>query len=120
MACVLVADSDSVVRSSIGRALRLRGHRVRTAPSLQEARAELDAASRLDAIVIGLEIPDPRGVRAVWGPLRDAADGVPVVVCSASAKPKRTLGEVAAWFRKPLEVRQLLDFVDELDADGRR
>jgi len=78
---VLVVDDDAAIRTVIAQALRRDGHRVTTAASLREMRAELDAGVP-DVLVTDVMLPDGNGLDAIRD-VNAAHPALPVIVLSA-------------------------------------
>ncbi len=107
MASLLVLDSDATAREALAEALRLRGYRVRTAPT-KPSKASSSAIPKADLVVLGLA--DVEQAKAVAPVL----DGAPIIVCAATRAPVDALtgADVVAWFPKPTDVAKLLDFIE--------
>ena len=107
---VLVVDDDPAVSGSIGRALRLEGYEVDTAPDGSTALEEL-AMKPPDAVVLDLQLPDLDGLE-VCRRLRAAGDDTPVLMLTArDAIDDRVLGLDAGaddYLVKPFALAELL------------
>jgi DNA-binding response OmpR family regulator len=80
MSCLLVIEDDSSIRSALERGLAAQGHDILTAES-GIAGLELVLASRPDAVLLDLGLPDVDGITMI-GMIR-AASQVPIIVITA-------------------------------------
>jgi two-component system CheB/CheR fusion protein len=107
---LLVEDNRDTLRF-LSLALGRRGHDVRTAASLSEARAEL-VAGDLDLLISDIELPDGTGLEL----MRELARrGVPGIAMSGfgseeDVQQSREAG-FSAHLAKPVEFRQLEDAI---------
>ena len=107
---VLIADDELAVRSSISRALELKGYRVGTAAGGHEALARLSESS-FDALVLDLMMPGVDGLD-VCRRMRAGGDGTPVLMLTArDAVGDRVAGLDAGaddYLVKPFALEELL------------
>ena len=107
---VLIADDELAVRSSISRALELKGYRVGTAAGGHEALARLSESS-FDALVLDLMMPGVDGLE-VCRRMRAGGDGTPVLMLTArDAVGDRVAGLDAGaddYLVKPFALEELL------------
>ncbi len=78
---VLIVDDDPELCSLVQRALDKEGHHTRTALSLAEARARLDA-DPVDLVILDLGLPDGSGL-TLCRELREHAAPVPILLLTA-------------------------------------
>lgn len=79
---VLVVDDDTVIRRSLGRALRLRGFTVAEADGGAAALARLAGDDPPDVLVLDISMPEVDGIE-VCRTLRAAGNDLPVLALSA-------------------------------------
>lgn len=109
MASLLVLDSDATAREAVTEALRLRGHRVRSASTTPASvSAPVSPVPQADLIVLGLADVEQANAAA------SVLDGAPTIVCASTRAPVDALTgvDVVAWFPKPTDVGKLLDFIE--------
>lgn len=115
---VLIVDDDDALRESLADLLSPHGYTVRTAASLAEARAHVDAA-RPDAALIDLRLPDGSGAELGRELI---AQGVAVVVTTGYDEPAivesvsalRSRG--ARYLEKPFPAAALLELLSDARA----
>jgi two-component system response regulator MprA len=116
---VLLVEDDPAVRGAVERALRGAGHLTELAPTGTQALA-LATANPYDAIVLDLGLPGLDGVE-VCRRLRDAGNGVPILMVTArAAVAERVEGLDAGaddYLVKPFALDELLARIRAL---GRR
>jgi two-component system response regulator MprA len=107
---ILIADDELAVRSSISRALELKGYLTGTAADGREALERLGAGG-FDAIVLDLMMPDVDGLE-VCRRMRAAGDATPVLMLTArDAIGDRVAGLDAGaddYLVKPFALEELL------------
>jgi FixJ family two-component response regulator len=111
---VAIVDDEEPVRTAIGRLLRAAGHEVRC---FADGRAVLDsmAERRPDCLIVDLHMPGMSGLQVLRA-LQLCGMAVPTVVITAydeldTEAACAAIG-AAAYLRKPLEERQLLDTIE--------
>ena len=113
---VLVVDDDVDLSDALADSLRSLGHRVNVAHDGAEA-LDILRASRHDVIVLDLMMPNTSGwefrVEQQKHPLLAE---IPVIAMSASTSPVALAISAAAFFRKPVDARQLSDAIHRLIA----
>jgi DNA-binding response OmpR family regulator len=112
---VLVVDDDGSVREVAARSLESEGFRVQRAADLEAARFHI-ASSRLDAIVLDIELPDGSGYDLLREIIQTAAAPV-IMLTSRQAEVDRVLGlELGAddYLVKPFFPRELVARVRKL------
>ena len=107
---VLVVDDHRDIRDALARYLGKHGYRVSTAESAAAARRLLDAAGRVDLVVLDLMMPGEDGL-SLTRHLRAKGD-LPIIVLTAMAEDTdRVVGlEMGAddYLTKPFNPRELL------------
>ncbi len=110
MATILIAEDDRRVRESVGRALRLEGYEVLTAPD-GAAALELVAREAPDLVLLDISMPNVDGL-TVCRRLRERGDTTPVVMLTARHEvPDRVAGLDAGaddYLVKPFALEELL------------
>ena len=89
---VLLVDDDSTFCTVLQRALARRGHRVRTAHSVQTAMAQA-ATDPPEWAVVDLKMPGESGLALIAG-LRALAPGMCIVVLTGYASVATAVGDV--------------------------
>lgn len=114
---ILVVDDDDVLRRTVTRALERAGYRVLGAANGFEARTTLDAEERVDLVIMDLVLPGLEG-QEVANLLKAHQPGIPVLYTSGytSLDSVRTgaMREGEPFLRKPFEVEELLETVEEI------
>jgi DNA-binding response OmpR family regulator len=117
---VLVVDDEPEVLDLVGRALKRDGHAIRTAGSLDGARAELDEA-RPEVIVLDMALGDGSGLE-LCKELRLRDERIPILLLTAHGEvPKRLAGFEAGaddFLAKPFSVAELRARVRALGRRG--
>lgn len=120
MAHILLVDDMPMVRNSIGRLLRIEGHRVDTAGDLAEARDCLQEGWP-DLVLVDIWMPGGSGLELMRA-LKSQRPQLPVIVMSGGA-PQTPLeyslavaeaDGATAILVKPFDNRQLLDLLAQL------
>jgi two-component system OmpR family response regulator len=115
---VLVVDDHDEVRSLLRRALARDGHVVRTAGSLEQARA---VVPEVDLVVLDLGLPDGEGLD-LCREVRAAGRGTPILVLTAQAATGRRIEGFEAgaddFLAKPFAVAELRARVKALGRRG--
>ena len=110
---VLIVDDDDDVREALVALLESEGYQVREARDGAEGIRELRGGG-IGVVLLDLWMPRMTGEQFRAEQLKDGTLGsVPVVVITADdavARKAAALG-VQGWMRKPIEVRDLLDYV---------
>ncbi len=113
---VLVVDDDFDIRDTLRELLEIEGLRVAIASTGREALQRLRDGVRPDLILLDLMMPEMSGWEFRGEQLRDPelAD-IPVVILSATPDVGKTASELhaAGYVRKPFDLDQLLDMVQE-------
>ena len=112
---ILVVDDDPSIAESLKDLLESEGYYVETAANGREALDLLRARQRPNLILLDLTMPVMGGADFRRQQLLDAAlSAIPVVVVSADADQQAEALEPAAWFRKPLNVEEIIPIVRNL------
>ncbi|WP_228939254.1 response regulator [Paraburkholderia saeva] len=114
MCTVLLADDNARDIEALKLVLEHAGHRVVTADNgcgaLLAVRRE-----RPDVVITDWNMPFMDGVELCFQMKRQPAlASIPVMMVSASSPPGISAAPWAAFFRKPVAIRRLLDVVSEL------
>ena len=114
---VLVIEDDEDIRSSLCSVLSGEGYSVSSSRNGREALAQLRSEPRPDVILLDLMMPVMNGTefRAAQLQVPELAS-IPVVVLTADLCGRELAGtpRVAAVFRKPFDVGELLDTIDSV------
>lgn len=109
MSDLLVVEDDDQLRKALALTLQARGHHVHAVATGTEALARV-AASRLDAVLLDLGLPDLDGL-AVIAAIRERS-GVPIVVLSARRDQSDKVSALDAgaddYLTKPFGIEELL------------
>ena len=114
---ILVVDDEASIQKILKRNLQASGYEVRVADN---GRLALDMVRQQhpDLILLDLHLPDLPGeevLRRLWADPRTR--DLPVAVLSADAMPEQRQRLVAAgavaYLTKPVDIRQLLQLIDE-------
>jgi DNA-binding response OmpR family regulator len=109
-ACVLVVEDDPLIRSSLGRALRVNGYEVAAVGSLAESVEEL-ASRAVDVVVCDLGLPDGDGLDLIEQ-LQATSPGLPVIVLTARSEEADVVAGLASgavdYVTKPFRLAELL------------
>jgi DNA-binding response OmpR family regulator len=104
---VLVVDDDDALREMVATALSLRGARVTTARSSEQARA---VEGVFDVALIDMNLNDGRGDELLAQLRKRGTVNAAMLVTGTVQKPRLVLGgEPDDWVRKPFEISQLVD-----------
>jgi two-component system cell cycle sensor histidine kinase/response regulator CckA len=104
---VLVVDDDDALREMVATALSLRGARVTTARSSEQARA---VEGVFDVALIDMNLADGRGDELLAQLRKRGTVNAAMLVTGTVQKPRLVLGgEPDDWVRKPFEISQLVD-----------
>lgn len=114
---ILLVDDDAILRDRMARALRERGHDVRTAASFDEAVAATKEESA-ELAVVDLKMPGRSGLELI-GALKGIDPGTRVFVLTgfgsiATAVEAMKLG-ASHYLTKPVDVDELLAAFDRAD-----
>lgn len=109
-ACILVVDDNKDVRDGLCELLAFEGYIVREAGDGGEALMELTTNGPPDLVLLDLRMPKMDGYEFLERKEAEGIGEVPVIVVSASLEQPLPY-PVAAVFRKPVEVNQLLGAV---------
>jgi CheY-like chemotaxis protein len=113
---ILVIEDDDDVREALAQLLEDEGYGVHAAHNGREGLQIASETALPRVIVLDLMMPVMSGWEFLAARRNDPRlRNVPVVVVSATGDPKR-LGEVTAFFRKPIDIRRLLQVVHEYAA----
>jgi CheY-like chemotaxis protein len=113
---VLIIEDDDDVRDALAQLLEDEGYGVHAAHNGREGLQIASEAAPPRVIVLDLMMPIMNGWEFLAARRNDPRlRNVPVVVVSAAGDPKR-LGEVTAFLRKPIDIRRLLQVVQEYAA----
>jgi CheY-like chemotaxis protein len=112
---ILVADDDFAVRESFRRALDSLGFTVRTAEDGKRALDLLRDGFAADIIILDLMMPIVSG----WEFLEEKAKDeglrkIPVLLMTAFDHGNAPFGNVVATFRKPADMRKLVQMIESL------
>jgi CheY-like chemotaxis protein len=112
---ILVADDDFAVRESFRLALTALGFTVKTAEDGQRALGMLRDGFRADIIILDLMMPIVSG----WEFLEEKAKDdtlrkIPVLLMTAFDHGNAPFGNVVATFRKPADMRKLIQVIESL------
>jgi CheY-like chemotaxis protein len=113
---VLVVDDDFDIRDTLRELLEIEGLRVAIASNGREALQRLRDGVRPDLILLDLMMPEMSGWEFRGEQLRDPRlAGIPVVILSATPDVGKTAQELkaAGWVRKPFDLDELLEMVQE-------
>jgi two-component system cell cycle sensor histidine kinase/response regulator CckA len=104
---VLVVDDDDALREMVATALSLRGARVTTARSAEQAR---DLEGSFDIALIDMNLDDGRGDDLLAQLRKRGSVNAAMLVTGTVQKPRLVVGgEPDDWLRKPFEISQLVD-----------
>jgi CheY-like chemotaxis protein len=104
---LLVVDDDDALREMMGTALTLRGARVVTARTAEEARAQ---PGPFDVALIDMTLEDIRGDELLAQLRRKGSVRAAMLVTGTAQTPRLVPGgEPDDWIRKPFEVSDLVD-----------
>jgi CheY-like chemotaxis protein len=104
---LLVVDDDDALREMLATALSLRGARVTTARSGEQARLE---AGPFDAALIDMTLDDCRGDELLAQLRKRGCVSAAMLVTGTAQTPRLVPGgEPDDWVRKPFEVSELVD-----------
>ena len=111
---VLIVEDNPIARVALEKVLALQGFCVQSAETLQRGRELLDGQA---AVILDLDLPDGNGVELLRQ-IRTESRRVTVIILTGSDDPA-VLGDVRrlgpdALFRKPLDVRAMLEQLDPL------
>jgi DNA-binding response OmpR family regulator len=110
---VLVVDDDSSLRLLCRVNLELDGFVVSEAPTLDEARAAIDAEP-IDAVLLDVHVGHENGIELL-DELNRERPALPVILLTGeSGLPEDARGRAAAVLSKPFEVRELAATVARL------
>ena len=108
---VLIIEDDDDIRDGLRQLLEAEGYIVDAAQDGREGLALAAQSSPPRVILLDLMMPTMNGWEFLEARRKDPRLAkVPVVVVSATGHPAR-LGEVTAFFRKPVDVERLLEVV---------
>ncbi len=109
---LLVVDDDDALREMLATALSLRGARITTARSAEEAYTRVGP---FDAALIDMTLGDIRGDELL-AQLRKRGTVSAAMLVTGSAHTPRLVpgGEPDDWFRKPFEVSELVERVQRI------
>jgi DNA-binding NtrC family response regulator len=117
MAVILVADDDSLIRSTMQKILTKAGHTVIEAATGLEAE-EAFGRNPVDLLITDIIMPDKEGLMLVRD-LKKRAPGLRIIAMSGGGRSgTSTLLEAATKFgaqavlKKPFRVRELMEAVD--------
>ena len=109
-ASVLVVEDDPLIRSSLGRALRVNGYEVAAVGSLAEG-ADALASHPVDVVVCDLGLPDGDGLDLIEQ-LQATRPGLPVIVLTARSEEADVVTGLASgavdYVTKPFRLAELL------------
>jgi len=110
---VAIVDDEESVRRAIGRLIRSAGIDVETFPSGAEFLQSLESHSP-DCVLLDLHMPGLNGFE-VQARLKEAQSPVPIVVITGhdtdESRERVTKAGVAAYLRKPVDEKILLDTI---------
>lgn len=119
MLTIGVCDDHDTIRSALARGIRRGGHEVVTAHDGREALARFGPATRLDAIVMDIGLPDADG-RDVVQALKSGGQHAPVVFLTALGATHEKLSGFAAggadYIVKPFDIREVLARLEAVTA----
>jgi adenylate cyclase len=110
---ILVVDDDPDIIEVLSHVLERRGYRVRTAENGREG-IELARQSIPSLVLLDLMMPVMTGIEFLEEVAKDETlAGVPIMVMSAWAEEGARFKNVSAVIRKPFDLRQLLDRIED-------
>jgi two-component system, NtrC family, response regulator HydG len=118
---ILVVEDDATVSSQLSGGLEDEGHQVRTAGSVKQALAVLEAGE-FDLVITDLRLPDASGLDVIARVRRDCPE-TPVLVITAYAKVDTAVEAMRRgafhYLPKPFSLESLLAEVDKALEHGR-
>lgn len=117
--CVIVVEDDDAIRETLVTALDYEGYAVGGVRDGLEALEELKKHPHPALILLDMMMPRMGGLEFLRERKHsDILMGIPVVVMSASEMKKPPGDEVAAFFKKPIDLDLLLRVVDRYCEKG--
>jgi two-component system, chemotaxis family, chemotaxis protein CheY len=111
----LIVDDNSDIRSLLSRALKMEGFDVMAAENGEAARHLIQTVEKPCVILLDLMMPVMDGKQFLdWKNQQSHLDDVPVVIISALTD--NSLQGVRAALKKPIDLTELFEVVDELCA----
>ena len=118
---VLIVDDEALLARTLASALREDGFDVVTAESAEDAVEHLFPKSPFDVVLLDHRLPGATGV-SVLERMRAEGQRTPVILMTAfetvSMRSRALELGVAGFFRKPFNLRDLLDQIELLAHDG--
>jgi CheY-like chemotaxis protein len=111
-----VLEDDPAVLALVELGLEGRGASVAPVTNEHELRRALEHGV-FDALLLDLS-PLEANPREALAEMRALSPGVPVVIISGSASPDVDSTGVAAWVRKPFEVKELVQALTRIRAES--
>ena len=114
---VLIVDDEALLARTLASALRDDGFDVVTAESAEDAARHLFPANRFDVVLLDHRLPGASGV-SVLERMRAEGHRTPVILMTAfetvSMRSRALELGVAGFFRKPFDLRGMLDQIESL------
>ena len=114
---VLIVDDEALLARTLASALRDDGFEVVTSESAEDAVRHLFPENRFDVVLLDHRLPGASGV-SVLERMRAEGQRTPVILMTAfetvSMRSRALELGVAGFFRKPFDLRQMLDQIETL------
>ena len=114
---VLIVDDEALLARTLASALRDDGFEVVTAESAEDAVRHLFPVNRFDVVLLDHRLPGASGV-SILERLRAEGHRTPVILMTAfetvSMRSRALELGVAGFFRKPFNLREMLDQIELL------
>ncbi len=114
---VLIVDDEALLARTLASALRDEGLDVVTAESAEDAVRHLFPANRFDVVLLDHRLPGATGV-SLLERMRNEGQRTPVILMTAfetvSMRSRALELGVAGFFRKPFNLREMLDRIESL------
>lgn len=114
---VLVVDDDKALRRSVRRSLEMHGFKVYSAANAHEARQQVEFVGPPDVVLMDLVLPGMEGREAANLLLAHHPDLKIIYMSGYTSQESMRMGTLEpgrAFLRKPFDVPQLLEAVDDV------
>ncbi len=118
---VLIVEDESLLARTLANALRDAGFEVVTADSAEDAEFRLLPAHRFDVVLLDHRLPGASGL-SLLERMRAEGQTTPAILMTAyetaSMRSRALELQAAGFFRKPFNLAEMLDSIDQLAGGG--